>query len=388
MATAVPSSSLDASISSLKSIFEDKIGHLTVRNDVYSFGDVLLELLTGRRSVDKTRPTKEQSLVDWARPKLKDKKKWLLIIDSRLEDQYSIRAAQKACDTAITFISPFDWPWQRKWRIHRVRQSRSKYKCGPRGGGCSEYMMMVAGVGSETGIACLAGEERNTSDEITARTPTVAKLCAHTILDMGWTKEALLVMEYCDKSLVSVLESRGAGFFEEQQILLIDLKAENLLLGSDGLWKLCDFGSTSTNHKCFERPEEMGIEEDTIKNHTTLAYRSPEFCPCSIGDTVPYIIYCDQGKGSSTSTGITQRARHSDELEKDNENLMIDIDYYLAQQIHPVVSRLCAFIESISPSKLADCLGLNPWKFQSKSSEVANNDHSGSVIGVADDEER
>lgn len=127
--------------------------------------------------------------------------------------------------------------------------------------------------------------------------PNIVTLHAHTILDMGRTKEALLVMEYCEQSLVSVLENRGAGFFEEKQVLLIfrdvcnavfamhcqsppiahrDLKAENLLLGADGLWKLCDFGSTSTNHKRFEKPEEMGIEEDNIRKHTTPAYRAPE----------------------------------------------------------------------------------------------------------------
>ncbi|XP_071730497.1 DNA polymerase alpha catalytic subunit [Rutidosis leptorrhynchoides] len=109
---------------------------------------------------------------------------------------------------------------------------------------------------------------------------------------------------------------------------------------------------------------------------------------CSAGDTVPYIVCCEQGSGSSSSAGIAQRARHPDELTKENEKLIIDIDYYLAQQIHPVVSRLCASIEGTSPAVLADCLGLDPSKFQSKSSEVANNDHSGSVLCLKDDEER
>ncbi|CAN1794350.1 Probable serine/threonine-protein kinase PBL8, partial [Linum perenne] len=80
-------------------------GHLTARSDVYSFGVVLLELLTGRKSVDKTRPSREQSLVDWARPKLNDKRKLLQIIDPRLENQYSVRAAQKACSLAYYCLS-------------------------------------------------------------------------------------------------------------------------------------------------------------------------------------------------------------------------------------------------------------------------------------------
>ncbi|PAN11206.1 hypothetical protein PAHAL_2G201800 [Panicum hallii] len=127
--------------------------------------------------------------------------------------------------------------------------------------------------------------------------PNVVMLVAHAILDMGRAREALLVMEFCEKSLVSVLEDRGAAYFEEEKVALIfrdvcnavfamhcqtpplahrDLKAENVLLGADGAWKLCDFGSVSTNHKCFNKPEEMGIEEDNIRKHTTPAYRAPE----------------------------------------------------------------------------------------------------------------
>ncbi|KAL0914885.1 hypothetical protein M5K25_015272 [Dendrobium thyrsiflorum] len=80
-------------------------GHLTSRSDVYSFGVVLLELLTGQKSIDKTRPGKEQSLVDWARPRLNDKKKLLQIVDPNLEGQYSMKAVQKACSLAYYCLS-------------------------------------------------------------------------------------------------------------------------------------------------------------------------------------------------------------------------------------------------------------------------------------------
>lgn len=71
-------------------------GHLTSRSDVYSFGVVLLEMLTGRRSVDKNRPSGEQNLVEWARPYLNDKRKFYKLIDPRLDGQYSVKGAQKA----------------------------------------------------------------------------------------------------------------------------------------------------------------------------------------------------------------------------------------------------------------------------------------------------
>lgn len=40
-------------------------GKLTDRSDVFSFGVVLLELITGRKPVDQARPMGEESLVEW-----------------------------------------------------------------------------------------------------------------------------------------------------------------------------------------------------------------------------------------------------------------------------------------------------------------------------------
>lgn len=80
-------------------------GHLTAKSDVYSFGVVLLELLSGRRSVDKTRPGREQNLVEWARPWLNDPRKLNRFVDPNLDGQYSIKGAQKAAALAYQCLS-------------------------------------------------------------------------------------------------------------------------------------------------------------------------------------------------------------------------------------------------------------------------------------------
>ena len=40
-------------------------GQLTIKSDIYSFGVVFRELITGRRALDSNRPREEQDLVSW-----------------------------------------------------------------------------------------------------------------------------------------------------------------------------------------------------------------------------------------------------------------------------------------------------------------------------------
>lgn len=79
-------------------------GHLTARSDVYGFGVVLLEMLIGRQALDKSRPSREHNLVEWARPIL-NHRKLLKILDPRMEGQYSAKVAQKVAILAYRCLS-------------------------------------------------------------------------------------------------------------------------------------------------------------------------------------------------------------------------------------------------------------------------------------------
>ncbi|KAK7309692.1 hypothetical protein RJT34_06628 [Clitoria ternatea] len=66
-------------------------GKLTDRSDVFSFGVVLLELITGRKPVDPTQPIGDESLVEWARPRLLraiETGDFSALVDPRLEGKY------------------------------------------------------------------------------------------------------------------------------------------------------------------------------------------------------------------------------------------------------------------------------------------------------------
>ncbi|KAL1121783.1 hypothetical protein V6Z11_D01G256600 [Gossypium hirsutum] len=76
-------------------------GHLTAKSDIYSFGVVLLEIICGRRAIDKNKPSGEHNLVEWAKPYLTNKRRVFRVLDTRLQGQYSLNRVQKAAHLAL-----------------------------------------------------------------------------------------------------------------------------------------------------------------------------------------------------------------------------------------------------------------------------------------------
>jgi len=71
-------------------------GKLTLKSDIYSFGVVLLELITGRRAIDATKKPGEQNLVTWSRSFLKDRRKFVQLVDPLLQGRFPLRCLHHA----------------------------------------------------------------------------------------------------------------------------------------------------------------------------------------------------------------------------------------------------------------------------------------------------
>uniref|UniRef100_UPI00358F10A1 DNA polymerase alpha catalytic subunit n=1 Tax=Myxine glutinosa TaxID=7769 RepID=UPI00358F10A1 len=92
--------------------------------------------------------------------------------------------------------------------------------------------------------------------------------------------------------------------------------------------------------------------------HVALWLNSQGGRPVKAGDTISYII-CKDGSNLPAS----QRAYSPQQLNQ-QPSLTVDTHYYLGQQLHPVILRLCDPIEGIDSAILAQWLGLDPSQFR------------------------
>ncbi|XP_059644029.1 receptor-like protein kinase FERONIA [Cornus florida] len=76
-------------------------GYPDVKSDLYGFGVVLVEMLTGLRALDTNRPNGKRYLVDWIKPYFKKKMKLKDVMDSRFEGKYPSRAATQMIQLAL-----------------------------------------------------------------------------------------------------------------------------------------------------------------------------------------------------------------------------------------------------------------------------------------------
>ncbi|XP_018616727.1 DNA polymerase alpha catalytic subunit isoform X1 [Scleropages formosus] len=138
-------------------------------------------------------------------------------------------------------------------------------------------------------------------------------------------------------------------------------------------------------HKALTKdPQDYPDKKSLAHVHVALWINSQGGRKVKAGDTVSYVI-CQDGSNLSPS----QRAYAPEQLQK-QEGLSLDTQYYLSQQVHPVVCRICEPIEGIDAVLIATWLGLDPSQFRAHQQHRREEEGDGLPGGPAQltDEER
>ncbi|XP_032973524.1 DNA polymerase alpha catalytic subunit isoform X2 [Rhinolophus ferrumequinum] len=162
---------------------------------------------------------------------------------------------------------------------------------------------------------------------------------------------------------------------ENIQKRLIEI-GENVLNGS------VPVSQFEINKALTKDPQDYPDKKSLPHVHVALWINSQGGRKMKAGDTVSYVI-CQDGSNLSAS----QRAYAPEQLQK-QDSLTIDTQYYLAQQIHPVVARICEPIDGIDAVLIATWLGLDPTQFRVHHclKEEENDDLRGGLAQLTDEE--
>lgn len=83
-----------------------KISQAQAKSNVWSFGVILLELLTGKYSRDAAFLCDEKNFLEWGKLHMKDESRLSLIMDERLEGLYPIKGAMEVALLALQCLRP------------------------------------------------------------------------------------------------------------------------------------------------------------------------------------------------------------------------------------------------------------------------------------------
>uniref|UniRef100_A0A4W4EWK2 DNA polymerase n=1 Tax=Electrophorus electricus TaxID=8005 RepID=A0A4W4EWK2_ELEEL len=138
-------------------------------------------------------------------------------------------------------------------------------------------------------------------------------------------------------------------------------------------------------HKALTKdPQDYPDKKSLPHVHVALWINSQGGRKVKAGDTISYVI-CQDG----STLAASQRAYAPEQVQK-QAGLCLDTHYYLSQQVHPVVGRICEPIEGVDGALVATWLGLDPRQFRAQQRQEREDEPDGLVGGLAQltDEER
>lgn len=136
--------------------------HLSAKSDVFSFGVVLLEIISGREPLNIRRPRNEWSLVEWAKPFIRESR-IDEIVDPSIMGGYHAEAMWRMVEVALACIEPFSA--YRPSMVDIVRELEDAFIIE---NNASEYMKSIDSIGGYS----IGGSARYSKRIVIPPTPT------------------------------------------------------------------------------------------------------------------------------------------------------------------------------------------------------------------------